>query len=52
MTRIGTTMAMCGESGASFANLLVEQFQKAQDSVERMGNTRAPDQEHIWQEDY
>jgi hypothetical protein len=30
-TRLGTTVAMCGESGISFANLLVEQFQEPLD---------------------
>ena len=50
--KLGTTVAMCGESGMSFSNLLVEQYQVAQDPVKRRNNKRAPDQEHIWQEDY
>lgn len=50
-TKIGTTMAMCGPSGTSFANLLVEQFQTAQDKSKRDHNKRDPLQDFVWETD-
>ena len=52
-TRIGTTVAMCGPSGESFANLLVEQFQEAQSLPKGFRNTVKADLplDYIWQTD-
>ena len=51
-TRLGTTRSMCGESGQSFSNLLVEQFQEARDPRKRRNPVRpALPQDHIWELD-
>ena len=52
-TRIGTTQAMCGESGQSFANLLVEQFQTAQGDKKGWVNTEKPELplDYMWETD-
>ena len=49
-TKIGTTVAMCGVSGQSFGNLLVEQFQTAQDGRRGVKPTELP-QDYMWEWD-
>ena len=50
-TRIGTTVAMCGESGYSFENLLVEQFRDAQDKTFKNPEKPELPLDYIWQHD-
>jgi hypothetical protein len=49
-TKIGPTVAMCGVSGQSFANLLVEQFQTAQDGRRGVKPHGLP-QDFMWEWD-
>eukprot|EP01049_Picozoa_sp_SAG25_P002858 SAG25_NODE_155_length_13526_cov_48.309675_13_plen_141_part_00 len=56
-TRLGTTVAMCGEDASgptiSFANLLVEQYQGVSQERGAFSNTHAPQYplNHTWLED-
>ena len=44
---------MCGESGSSFANLLVEQYGSVSEERGEFKNTEAPQLplDHMWKED-
>lgn len=50
-TKLGTTVAMCGESGTSFSNLLVEHYQTPRDGT--FENTVEPDlpADYVWPTD-